>query len=133
MRLTCIDEARLRYLLVGSWNTLFGYFIGIFLFYALTAHAHIVVIALISNMIAISMSYITYKLFVFKTSGNWLVEYFRCYLVYSMNAILGIFFLWVTVDIIKINIWISQGISISMTVFISYFLHKNFTFKNTET
>jgi putative flippase GtrA len=74
-----------RYLLVGAWNTLFGY--G--LFAALTAlldpivpHSYIPACA-IANLLNVTVSYLGYKWFVFKTQGNYLREWARCFVVYS--------------------------------------------------
>jgi len=125
-----ISGVKVRYLVIGSWNTIFGYCLGVSLFVLMNKHFHIVFIACVANIIAISMSFFTYKKFVFKTNGNWVSEYIRCYVVYGFNAVLGIFLLWFFVDIVRVNIWISQGLSILFTVFISFFLHKNFTFKS---
>jgi putative flippase GtrA len=130
---SALQRAKLRYLIVGGWNTLFGYFFGVILFLLLNPYAHIVFIAIIANIASISMSFITYKLFVFRTPGGWLLEYLRCYIVYGFNAVLGIIFLWLMVDINGFNIWLAQGISILTVVIISYFLHKNFTFKSAST
>ena len=124
------DSQKIRYLFVGSWNTLFGYFLGATLFLLLNSRLHLVVIAIIANIIAISMSFVTYKLIVFRTRDSWLAEYCRCYVVYGFNALLGIPFLWILVDKLGLNIWIAQGFAILATVIISYFLHKRFTFRS---
>lgn len=124
-----IKSEKLRYLLVGGWNTVFGYLTGVSLFMMLGQHLHIVLIAIMSNVIAISMSFITYKLLVFKTCGKWISEYLKCYLVYGANALFGIFLLWLLVDYFFFNIWLAQGAIIAMTVIFSYLMHKRFTFK----
>lgn len=124
-----IHSEKFRYLLVGGWNTVFGYLTGVALFLMLSQHLHIILIAIISNIIAITMSFITYKLLVFKTRGRWLTEYLKCYLVYGINALIGVFLLWLFVDHYSINIWLAQGAIIVLTVIFSYLLHKRFTFK----
>ena len=126
------ENKKIRYLVVGGWNTFFGYLIGVFLFLLLNSHLHLIIIAIIANVIAISMAFITYKLIVFRTRGSWLAEYLRCYIVYGFNALLGILFLWLLVDKVGFNIWIAQGIAISATVVVSYFLHQRFTFRSTS-
>lgn len=123
---------KLRYLMVGMCNTICGYFIGAILFISLESHIHIFIIGIISNIITISISFISYKLIVFRTSENWISEYLRCYIVYGSNAILGIFLLWLAVDKLKFNIWVAQAFSILLSVGVSYILHKRFTFKLTS-
>lgn len=122
------NNKKLRYLAVGTWNTIFGYLLGAILFLLLNPYLHLVVIAIIANFFAISMSFLTYKLIVFRTRGSWLTEYLRCYLVYGFNAVLGILFLWLFIDWLDLNIWIAQGFSIAITMIITYFFHQNFTF-----
>jgi putative flippase GtrA len=90
---------------------------------------HTAIIAFISNLVAMAMSFITYKVFVFRTAGNWIKEYFKSCIVYGNAAIISIFLIWYFVDVVGWNIWISQGLTIGITVLISYFGHKKFTFR----
>jgi putative flippase GtrA len=124
-----IHSEQLRYLVVGGWNTIFGYLTGVGFFLLLDQHLHIVLIAIFSNIVAITMSFITYKLLVFKTCDKWLSEYLKCYLVYGVNTLVGIFLLWLFVEHFSVNIWLAQGAIIGLTVVFSYLLHKRFTFK----
>jgi putative flippase GtrA len=124
-----LQKKSLRYLLTGGWNTVFGYAMGVGLYALLSEYLHITVIAAVSNICAITMSFITYKLFVFKTTGNWILEYGKSYIVYGSMAIFGIVILWVLVDVLSINIWYAQALVILLTVGISYFGHKFFTFR----
>jgi putative flippase GtrA len=120
---------KVRYLLAGAWNTAFGYGVGIGFYLLLSDRFHTAIIALLVNVVAITMSFVSYKIYVFKTSGNWAGEYLRAWVVYSNIALLGIGLLWIFVDIMQINIWLAQALSILSAVVISYFGHKKFTFK----
>lgn len=125
-----LNSRKLRYLLVGGWNTIFGYFAGIGIYYLLNLDFSIWLIGLISNVICISMSFLTYKIFVFRTKGNWIVEYFRSYIVYGVMAILGIFLLWLFVTRLALTIEIAQALIILSTTVISYMGHLKFTFNS---
>jgi len=74
-----------RYLIVGVWNTLFGYGLFALFTYLLTGIVPFayMLASVLSNVIAITAAYLGYKWFVFKTKGNYLREYLRCYLVYG--------------------------------------------------
>lgn len=124
-----LDKEGAKYLIVGGLNTIFGYFVGVFLYYFLIKYIETFFILIITNIISITFSFLTYKIFVFKTSGYWLKEYAKSYIVYSGSSLIGIVLTWVFLEIFFINIWISQSLSISMTVFFSYYGHKKFTFK----
>ena len=124
-----LAQSRVRYLIAGIWNTAFGYSVGVFLYYALREQFHLITISIIGNVFAITMSFLTYKIFVFQTKGNWLGEYCRTYIIYGATALVGIFILWALVDGIGVPFWIGQALIILMTVFISYIGHANFTFR----
>jgi len=124
-----INKRGLRYVVVGGVNTLFGYLLTVFLFYLLVNKIEIIIILVISNILSISFSFLTYKLFVFKTLGNWVKEYARCYLVYGGISVVGISLTWLFLDIFHINIWIAQAISILIVIIFSYHGHKKFTFR----
>jgi len=119
----------LKYLFVGGWNTLFGYFATIAMYYLFSPALHIVAIAVLTNILTITMSFTTYKLFVFQTKGNWLKEYGKSYIVYGFAALLSIIGLWLFVEVFNINIWIAQALTMVFIVVISYIGHDRFTFK----
>jgi putative flippase GtrA len=84
----------LRYLCVGVWNTVFGYSCYaafLFLYTHLLPHRYLPLtadIAYVTSLpIGITMSYFCYKFFVFKTHGNYLVEWLRCFAVYGSGMI----------------------------------------------
>ena len=124
-----LEHKPLRFLLAGGWNTVFGYGVSVGLYTLLAGKLHITLIAAVANIIAITMSFLTYKLFVFKTPGNWLLEYGRSYIVYGGMAIFGIILIWIFVDILGWWIWYAQALVILVTVGASYLGHKLFTFK----
>lgn len=119
---------KIRYLIAGGWNTLFGYVAGVVLYYLMRDRFHLVVIAALGNVIAITMAFATYKVFVFRTRGNWLSEYLRSHVVYGGTAVFGIALLWALVDGAGLHFWIAQAVVIAITVIASYIGHARFTF-----
>ena len=81
-----------RYLIVGVWNTFFGYGLYALFTALLTPRLRFAYIyaSVFSNLIAITVAYFGYKFFVFKTKGNYLVEWFRCILVYGSGMLPGL-------------------------------------------
>lgn len=120
---------KLKYLIVGSINTIFGYAVGVATYQSLSQQLSIWIIGAISNLLSIAFSFATYKVLVFKTKGRWLQEYFRANLVYGVLALIGIMLLWLFVSVMGLSIWIAQGIIIVSTVALSYISHNAFTFK----
>jgi len=123
-----IHKEKLRYLIVGAANTVFGYCSGIVLYEILSPVIHIIFIATLINIVNISVSFLTYKLFVFRSKGIWWQEYLRSYLVYGTAALISIVLIWFLVDGLKIPFWIAQAVLIIFTVVVSYFGHSKFTF-----
>jgi len=128
-RIRGLHAEKLRFFLVGGWNTAFGFILGIALYYYLIDRVNIVFIGVVSNLISISMSFLTNKIFVFKTKGGWIHEYLKCYIVYGFMAAFSVFMLWFFVDFMCLNIFISQLLILLVSVCISYYGHSRFTYK----
>jgi putative flippase GtrA len=126
-----------RYLVVGGWNTAFGYGVYAALTWALTGrvpHAYMAA-AVLANVVAITVAFVGYKLFVFRTRGNWLREYLRCYLVYGATALLGLALLPVLVHVVgrfttaDAAPYVAQAFVIPITVLASFTGHRRFSFR----
>jgi len=124
-----IDTSARRYLLVGVFNTVFGYALSLMVYHFLQKDVSIIVIGIMINMISITVAFLGYKLFVFKSTGNWFHEYFRCYVTYGFSAVLGIALIWLFVEKWGWVFWFSQGLIIVLSTVISYFMHRHFTFR----
>lgn len=122
-------DTRLRYSIAGVFNTVFGYGLGLGLYTLLRAKWPLLLITGTTATLSIGMSFLSYKLFVFRTSGNWLGELARCYLVYGGGAVAGIISLSILVGGLNIRFWIAQAlVNVAMVVW-SYFMHRRFTFR----
>src|SRR5262249_42535706 len=91
-----------RYLVVGAGNTLFGY--GSFaLFTALLSSVPLgyVLAAALASLLNISVAFVGYKWFVFKTKGHYLREWLRCVAVYGTGIVPGMVGLTVLVPALK--------------------------------
>jgi putative flippase GtrA len=127
-----LDNEKVRYLTVGGFNTIIGYFVGVSIYLLLQNRLHILFIIAIANIISISISFITFKAFVFKTRGGWLNEYLKIYLVYGSTILLSGLFFWLFVDYLSINIWLAQGVTVAITAYLSYIGNKKYTFKRSK-
>ncbi|MFZ3211172.1 MAG: GtrA family protein [Terriglobales bacterium] len=128
-----------RYLLVGTWNTLFGY--GTFaLFTAVLAPVipySYIAASLISSVLNITVAYLGYKWFVFKTKGNYLREWARCVAVYSSAIILGMILLPIVVLVLHRSTrmttsapYVAGAILMACSTVYSFLGHKKFSFRN---
>lgn len=122
-------EQKVRYLIVGGWNTVFSYASFTILYLLLRGFLHYTIVLVINYVISITNAYICYKFFVFKTKGNHFREYFRFYLVYGIVFIINLALLPFAVEILKLNPVLSQGGIVFFAAIIGYLGHKNFSFK----
>jgi putative flippase GtrA len=127
-----------RYIVTGAWNTLFGY--GMFvLFTALFAplgRQSYLLAVVPATLINITVSFLGYKWFVFKTKGNYLREWFRCVAVYSSGMALSMMLLPILVFVIRHRFgyehqapYIAGALLGVVTVFLSFFGHKHISFR----
>jgi putative flippase GtrA len=85
----------LRYIIVGTWNTVFGYgcfflLVRFFLHFLPAQPALTASIAFVfATVINVTVSFLGYKWFVFRTQGNYLREYRRSLLVYLPSLALS--------------------------------------------
>lgn len=128
-----------RYLLVGLWNTVFGY--GTFALFTavlnpIVSHSYIWA-SLLSSLLNITVAYLGYKWFVFRTKGNYLREWIRCVGVYSGGIAFTLVALPVLVVIIRREThflgeapYIAGAVLMVVVVLYSYIAHKNFSFRS---
>lgn len=120
---------KIRYIVAGIWNTIFGYTITIIIYFLAKDHVNTFFIGIIANVFAISQSFVIHKVFVFKTEGDWLKELLRSYMVYGVAALLSSGLLWILVDLYGISIFTAQIAVLLIIILFSYIGHKEFTFK----
>jgi len=130
-----------RYLLVGGFNTCFGY--GLFValnyqFRALGVYGSELA-GLLGNIIAITVAFLGYKWFVFRTHGNYLREWLRCLSVYGSSVLFTLAMLppltlllrhWFGRSQMASNV--AAAILTVIIVAASYFGHKHFSFRRSD-
>jgi putative flippase GtrA len=86
-----------RYLCVGVFNTFFGYLSYVIILTLLNAalpvrllYITVVLASVLSQPLCITVAYLGYKFFVFRTKGNYLREWLKCFAVYGTAMIPGL-------------------------------------------
>lgn len=130
-----------RYLLVGGFNTVFGYSLFAFLnwsFMGMGPYSYMYA-AVLANLIAITVAFLGYKWFVFRTRGNYLVEYLRCFGVYGTSMLIGLAGLPILVPILRRHLYnpeqasyIAAAIMTVITVLFSFLGHRNVSFRQKQ-
>ncbi len=130
-----------RYILVGGFNTCFGYGVFALLNWSLRGLGSFsyMYAAVLANVIAITVAFLGYKWFVFKTRGNYLMEWIRCFGVYGGGALIGLAAMPILVPILRHVLhrpekapYIAGALLMIVTVVFSFLGHKNFSFRQKQ-
>jgi putative flippase GtrA len=86
-----------RYLCVGIFNTVFGYLSFAIILTLLNGvlpqrfvYLTVIAASVLSMPLNITVAYFGYKFFVFRTKGNYLIEWLKCFAVYGSGMIPGL-------------------------------------------
>jgi hypothetical protein len=87
-------------------------------------------------LLAITVAYFCYKIFIFKTHGNYLVEWMRCILVYGSALLPGLLLLPLLVEGLHYGFhlersapYVAGALLTGLTAVYSFLGHKNFSFR----
>jgi putative flippase GtrA len=133
----------IRFLVVGGFNTAFSlalYSSFVLLFGRLLPQSDKPIIAFIayaaSTPINITVAFLCYKHFVFRTKGNYLKEWLRCFTVYSVSSLVGLVIVFTATKLLDLSPTarpyaplLAGLINSVVTACYSYFAHKKFSFK----
>jgi len=133
----------LRYLLVGAWNTVFAYTLYsgfVFLYGHFLPHRYlyltVVIASITAKPIGITMSFLCYKHFVFRTQGNYLREWLRCFAVYGVGMLPELIALPILTHLfLRFALtqhpapYLAGAVITIFTATLSYFGHKKFSFR----
>jgi putative flippase GtrA len=129
----CANPAELkrigRFLITGVWNTVFGLLVYTLLYTWLHDKVNYLVLMIPANILAITNAYICHKLFVFKTKGHIIREYFRFYVVYGVSILMNFAIMFIMVDGLGVHPLISQFVGVGITTVCSYTGHRHFSFR----
>ncbi|CAK0762309.1 putative flippase GtrA [Gammaproteobacteria bacterium] len=130
----------IRYLIVGGWNTLFGYGMYALLIYLLTPiiasdYLAAMVATILGTGISVTVAFIGHKLLVFRTKGNFLKEYLRSFVVYGGTLLMSLILLPLLMAVLKQFVtshqlvpYLAGAMLMAGSVVVNFFGHKHYTF-----
>ncbi len=124
------NETKVRFLLTGVLNSLFGLIMFPFFYYFLEEYKlHYLIILTISQFVCIIFAYFTNKFLVFKTKGNYIPELLKFFTFHLSHFIINLMALPILVEFFQFEPVMAQ-IFFAITVIItSYFWQSRITFK----
>src|SRR5664280_123993 len=100
---------QLLYLVVGGWNTVFGYGVWALLQYLLGDHLHYLVVVLLAWPVNVLNAYLGYRYVVFRSRGPVLRELPRFSLVYLVTLVVNLTLLPVALKVLPFDIYAIQA------------------------
>jgi putative flippase GtrA len=129
MIIRLLQRQEFRFLMVGGINTAVGY--GTYALFVFLGFDYLLAFT-IATIVGVVNSYLWNRFFTFRSSSKALSEMTRFALVYLVSFCVGLLFLKVIVGWLGINQYLAGILNIMMTTAISWFGHKNFSFKTKE-
>jgi putative flippase GtrA len=124
-----LNRLEFRFLMVGGINTVVGY--GAYALFIFVGVDYLIA-NIFSTIIGVANSYLWNRFFTFRSKSKALSEIARFSLVYLTSFLCGMLFLYVIVSQFGVNRYVAGALNIIITTAISWFGHKNFSFKYKE-
>jgi putative flippase GtrA len=124
-----LRRQEIRYLLVGGYNTVFGYGLFAVTETLLSDSVHYLVILVACQVVATVNAYLCYRFIVFRPEGQIVRDFLRFSTVYAIALIVNLAALPLLVEGLGMNVLIGQAIVVGATVCASYLAHKHFSFR----
>lgn len=129
LRIADGHQTKLRFLFAGALNTVIGLAIYPILYILTTPlKLHYLLILTFSQLICVTFSFMTNKFLVFRTSGNYLKEFWKFLTFHLFYFLANLAALPTLVELVGINPMWAQTLFAVLIMVSSYFWHSRFTF-----
>lgn len=117
---------KIRFLLVGGYNTVFSYALyALFVYIGMGAQ----VALLLSFALSSINSYLTQKIYVFATKGDYFNEYIKCLCTWAGSYVINAVLLFIFMQAMGLNAYIAEFIVLILLTIYSYVALKYFAFR----
>lgn len=120
---------KVRFVLVGGFNTVVAYTIFWILLQILGAEKYQVSL-LLSWILSSFISFSLMKIFVFCSKDGWCSEYFKCVASWGVSYVCNAVILELAVSWLGWNVYISQVFAVVIYTCVTYILFKYFAFRH---
>ncbi len=121
---------KLRFLLAGGYNTVFGYlvFSGMYLLFG--RWIHYLVIGVLAHFIAVISAFVVHRHLVFRAADAWRRSFIRFNLSQLVALGFGMSCLYSLVTWGHLSPLVAQAIVVAASVLLTYALHRHFSFRH---
>ncbi len=118
---------KVRFILVGGFNTVVAYALFSLLYHYLDNFYMFAVV--LQYIVTVQLSVLTMRYYVFRSKGPFVKEYLKAISVYIWILFFNMGWLFVFIDGLQVNGYISQALYIIVSTIMTYLFHKHFSFK----
>ncbi len=121
---------KIRYLLTGFYNTIFGYLCFVLVFYYFSSTVNHYLLLGICHLIGTINNFFSYRTFVFKPKNSSLRNYFKFNLVYIFTFIINLLMFTLLTKVMNWDLYFSQALIVTIIAIVGYILNKYYSFSN---
>ena len=125
-----MQSQKLRFLLVGGFNTVFSYLL--FAFFVKIIEMPYQAALIINYIISTNVSIFTMRYYVFRSFGDLGKEYCKAFGVYLLILGLNYVAMYMMVDVWHMDELVAQAIYTVVITFFTYFMHKYVSFAKSK-
>ncbi len=118
---------KIRFLLVGGFNTVVSYLIFAFLYKVVGLHYNVALP--VQYMITVNMSILTMRYYVFRSKGDFLKEFTKAWSVYIFMFFFNAAMLNLFVQIMGLPPLLAQALYLTISTVVTFILHKYLSFR----
>jgi putative flippase GtrA len=123
------SDQRFRFLVVGGFNTVFGFFNFVWI-QALFGHKISYMGSfLMSYVLTFTVAFVLHRKVVFKVSGHVWKDLIRFQSVYLIPLTINLVVLPLLVTGVKVNVYVAQALAVTFNTLVSYVGHKYVSFR----
>jgi putative flippase GtrA len=128
---TRIHSKHVKFVVIGIYNTLFGYAVFAALHLSLP-HVNYMLVLIVSRELSVVSAFIAYRLFVFKVKGPIVPDFLRFWMVYSGALVINLIALPFLVQVVGLDVLVAQALTVSLMVISTWIGHNHFSFKRSD-
>lgn len=123
------DSRQVRFVVVGSFNTLFGYVAFAALQSTLGGATHYMIVLLVAHVISVLVAFVGYRVIVFRVHGQVFKDLVRFWSVYASTLAVNVAALPFLVEVVGLPVILAQGMFTVVTAILSFIAHRRFSFR----
>lgn len=122
-------QEKIRFLVIGVYNTLFGYLVFTCLYLIFHRRVHYLAILTLAHLIAVINAFISHRILTFRAKGDLIGDFFRFNLTYLGTLAISLLGLPLLTELGHLHPLVGQAILMIFNVLASYLLHKRISFR----